>query len=55
MLLLKYMTSTENTKTEVQQGADHMKVGVATLPAGIYTINISNGRYIIGKKFSIMR
>ncbi|HZV44125.1 MAG TPA: SusF/SusE family outer membrane protein [Saprospiraceae bacterium] len=42
-------------QSEVQQGADHMKVGVATLPAGIYTINISNGRYIIGKKFSIMR
>lgn len=41
--------------SEVQQGAPQMKIGVAALPSGFYTINISNGRYIIGKKFSIMR
>lgn len=41
--------------TDVQQGAAQMKIGVAALPSGFYTINISNGRYIIGKKFSIMR
>ncbi|MGB4849590.1 MAG: SusF/SusE family outer membrane protein [Saprospiraceae bacterium] len=41
--------------SEVQQGAPQMKIGVATLPSGFYTINISNGRYIIGKKFSIVR
>ncbi len=41
--------------SEVQQGAPQMKIEVAALPSGFYTINISNGRYIIGKKFSIMR
>jgi hypothetical protein len=42
-------------QTEVQPGAPLMKVGVASLPSGFYTINMSNGRYIIGKKFSIVR
>ncbi|MEP6792818.1 MAG: T9SS type A sorting domain-containing protein [Saprospiraceae bacterium] len=41
--------------SDVQQGTPQMKLGVAALPNGFYTLNISNGRYIIGKKFSIMR
>ncbi|HZV70623.1 MAG TPA: SusF/SusE family outer membrane protein [Saprospiraceae bacterium] len=41
--------------SDVQQGAPLMKLGVAGLSNGFYTVNISNGKYIIGKKFSIVR
>jgi starch-binding outer membrane protein SusE/F len=50
-----YDISGKLLQTEVQQGAPQMKVGIASLPSGFYAINISNGRYIIGKKFSILR
>jgi len=42
-------------QSTVQPGDSLMKVNVATLPSGFYTINISNGHYIVGKKFNILR
>ncbi len=41
--------------TQTQQGQAQMKLGVATLQPGHYTLHISNDKYIIGKKFTIMR
>lgn len=42
-------------QSTVQPGAPLMKVNVASLPGGFYTLNISNGHYIVGKKFNILR
>jgi Secretion system C-terminal sorting domain/Outer membrane protein SusF_SusE len=41
--------------SEIQQGNDQMKLGVASLQNGFYTLQITNDKYIIGKKFSIMK
>jgi hypothetical protein len=38
-----------------QQAADHMTLNVAGLQNGYYTLKVSSDKYIIGKKFMIVK
>jgi hypothetical protein len=42
-------------QTEVQQGAPTMTITTAGLQTGHYALHLSNGRYIVGKKFVVLR
>jgi len=41
--------------TDAQEANTIMKLGVASLPNGYYTMQITNDKYIIGKKFVILK
>jgi len=42
-------------KSEVQQANPVMQLSTSNLQTGYYTLQLSNGRYIIGKKFAVVR